>query len=666
MSLGIPQHPHHPLAVKRDAQEVMETHLLALADFLCSNALKIYNSSRDLASRHIALAHGGKAFSEYVEKAHRPDSFDWDVKIYIENTVMPDRIDAIQKATAEEMADIINRKLAYMYTVKYAIHKAIQACKMLNGFNDPRVGDLDVSSCGVRAYNGRRTAGSGGGTVDYVCLCVDVEGAPVNIVTLMETWAVIESADTIRSYYRASKQCIKLQMHLLDGKRYMSPYKYVKDNIRTMITTPTYPKKEKARNRLRILEDAEANQYLNCAVQPREACLDAVAFDFTRGQPWFVPTVNISEAHIQRDYDALTGRMLDAILDYTFDGYRPINSALLQSQFFGKRIAIPERIKRLDDCFDAMNALPPVEYDDPLILYRHTGYVDLSIVGDDTSLTPNLYTLAPGTIIENTIFVSTCYTNSNKALSLFVDDSQFRGCMFRIKARSSQGLIVIDKRSRFPEEREVLLDRRGHLVVTRVSFAYIIEECRNVPTYMERLLIDAYYLPYRPAVPSTSALGSIVAASNANAATGAPTASWALFADVRNREISPDVQYCTANHVRLSADEAIQARDLGFPVYPIDSEFQMLQRARDYVDLARVDDSTATVAVDTVMGTLRVPVEFRREDLSRVSDSPDVGVPRRVYNWVVFRVTLSVLIVLLLLFILAVVGVGIWLVVKNT
>jgi hypothetical protein len=669
MAKAIPGEPHLPLQIKGKAQEKLEEVLLPLADFLCSYALKKFNSRKKRSDRYIALAHGGKAFSEYVEKQYRPDSFDWDVKIIIENSIMVTRVDGIVKGSAAEMAGYINEKLAHMYTVPYIIHRAIQKCKEENGVKDPRLVNLSVEQCNVTAHNGRRTAVSGPGIVDYVCLCVTINGETVNIVTLMEPWGIQDSAATLDSYFRAAKECVKLDMHMLDSKRYMAPYDYIKKNIETMITTPSYPKKDKARDRIRILNDAEVNQHLNCNVQYRESCRDRVAFDFTRGQPWFKPRVTIKQEHILRDYGTLAGSAhLDTIKRYTGEYFRNINRSLTQCQFFKSPLEnipapILNEIRKLDRCFDAMSALPVISYADaPLYLYRQTGYVDLALTGEEAETTSNLYSIVPGTIINNTTYLSTTYSNHNYEMRGFIDDSQFKGCMFQIRALSSKGMVVIDAHSNFAEEKEVLLDHRGHLLVTNVKFIYIVEECQATPVYMERILIEADYIPPDEdwVKIGTKALANLppiapvqtfqtnkqpIDVSTEKGALTPPVLSTVLFADLRNRDLDPSIRYVTENHMPVIADEIESLKKMGFPVFPIDSDLQMLQRAWDYVNLAEKTPSDSTVTVDTVVGPLHVPAGFRAKDLERYSDiDPHVAIPERVYNWISFRVSISVLV----------------------
>lgn len=172
---------------------------------------------------------------------------------------------------------------------------------------------------------------------------------------------------------------------------------------------------------------------------------------------------------------------------------------LLREFYFEEPIVSSEKIEQIkntDAAFDYFNMLPVIRYDDaPLMLFRLTRYIDPPRKGYyDKSIHPNMYELAPGDIIPNIVYTSTSYTNKLLA-EAFNQESQFKGCVFIIKALSSLGMIVINENSDYPNEKEVLLDRRGKLLIKNVSYKYVLEVCGFSKIYTERMIIECEYLP---------------------------------------------------------------------------------------------------------------------------------------------------------------------------
>lgn len=507
MDLSIIGEPHYPLLIKKDALESVEQSLLALTDFLVSSAIKTYNQSLTLADKHIVLAHGGKAFSEYVEKIHRPDSYDWDVKIFADNSTPPDKLDILSKTVVEKLADLINIKLSRMNTVSCIVKLALMRAKKSKGFS------LDLTTVNdykINANFGRRKAVAGG-IVDYVCFTVkDISGNANNITSVLETWPILESPSTIISYFNAMKNCNIISGILLDKKRFYVPLTYLVDNIKKMTVEPTYPKKDKALLRLQIISDAIQYDRLTVDVVDKKC---NIVFDFTgnyinklnRNDFQYIKT--IEKYNIDEDYTFLSNNkvLLDSIKTYSGDAYRDIGATLLYSYFYKKtfqqtwdenpsinRLITEICITNLDKCFDIASKRN-IPLSKPLVVFRNTGFVALAIQNSPDAT--NLYEIKPGLLLKNVVFTSTTYSNRNRSIASFADDSQFKGCMFKITIKSTEGIIIIDKHSKYASEEEVLLDRRGSLYITNVSYAYTVETCGTNNRHMERLYIEADYYP---------------------------------------------------------------------------------------------------------------------------------------------------------------------------
>lgn len=611
---------HYPAVIKQAAQAKIEDVLLALMDFLASYSLKLYNNGLTPADRHILLAHGGKAFSEYIERSYRPDSYDWDVKIVAENSITIPELDNLSRRVVTELARLMSLKLDKILTLGYTIHRAIDIVKDLDGFGEPRLRNLQPENIRIRAFPGQRQAAAGG-TVSYVCLCVVLD-RPYNILTIFETWPVQDNQATLAGYFRAIQSCVKLPRHILDRKRYLASYDYVKQNIRTMITTPSYPKKDKARQRLQIMNNAEASGQLICSIQERPDCRARTVFDFTNGQAWFVPTITLSEAHKARDRNLLAGPGLSVLRDYTGNLYRSVNGLLLTRAFYnlsdqqilgkyGWPANTQAKIRQLDDLFDRISN-NPLTYD--IVLYRNTAYVDFSVDPQDQEVVVNLYKLRPGTVINNISYLSTTYSNQNSSLAGFVEDSQFRGCLFIIKARSSAGMIVIDQLSQVQSEKEVLLDRRGKLRVTNVSYKYIVEPCDTKSNMLERLVIEADYYP--PGTLADPGIDSII------------------FADYMPRYTDTD------RYDMLDLADVDLYNKLGLTSFDRRSSLGVLYHLKELHD-HRIPEQPGTIRLDTKIGVIHV--NRRLHDLSIES----IAQPRQSKKWMIVAAVIIAIIIVL-------------------
>jgi len=607
MDLSIPGDNHYPLIVKKYAQERLEEFTISLVDFLVSNSLKKYNNSLQRKDNHIILAHGGKAFNEYVEKEHRiniAESFDWDVKIFVDNKVMPDQLLVISKKAITKLASIMNDTLRYMYVAPYVIFKSLMRCKTFDGFPDI-LKTIKLSDIKIIPKAGRRNAGSGAGIVDYVCLTLEINGEFKNILTMIEAWTLPEAGNTIDSYFNAMKKCNVIPGILLDRKRFYVSYDYLKSNIRKMISEPTYPKKQKARDRLNILENAEQNNHLTCDISNKQC---NIVFDYTGNLPGFIPSTNITQTHIAYDYDFINNHPLfnTALTKYSANGYRDLNSMLLYSYFYKRTIdqtfddnptwnknQTIQLMQSLDDGFDAINNR--IEFvTQPFVLYRTTGFVELALESDFPI--NNLYGIKSGDIANNLQYISTCYTNQNSAIATFASDSQFKGCVFKITATSSKGLVIIGNHSVFSEEKEVLLDRRGSLRITNVSYKYTAETCGTSVRRMERLYIEADYLYDHIPAPMQNL-------QTYNVNQGPVLINGIMFADIKKRPIDdPVLEYGRT-------DESVEnLNKQGINVFSRNDPMAIINDIRLLKEINIPDEiNEPSKVIDTALGPIRVP-----------------------------------------------------------
>jgi hypothetical protein len=347
----------------------------------------------------------------------------------------------------------------------------------------------------------------------------------------------------------------------------------------------------------------------------------------------FKEFVNIKQQHIQRDLQlyktTLTAKQRKSISDYSGNDYKQINSSLLVSEFYDTSLEgvckmIPEwnlkqltnSIETLDSCFDIINAQPRIQYANGLLLYRNTAYINIKpkISGYDMEI--NLYDIKPGQLIKNIHYLSTSWTNKNKHLSMFVDNSQFRGCLFIIKAKSDEGMLVIGDNSQFPEEKEVIIDRRGGLLITNVDYKYIMEDCGSRNVLSERMIIEVDYIPESAIKSNTYSIytGSMIAT------------------DYKASSLSDKDRIGETN---IDKKTSLLMRDLGFPVYSFGDALGVLSYiayiVRGDISDIRTDHNEDISTLKTRHGAIVIPTRL----LNRLTRS--LGSYREALAYVVDR-----------------------------
>lgn len=628
MDLSIPGEPYHPLKVLGKAQECLEQAMSALVDYLFGFAVKMYNQSLVESKRfdHIILVHGGKSFTEYVEKLHRPDSFDWDIKILVAEDANID-ISELSRSVFQQLALYMNVKLGFIPMAKVTLYKALSSCSKLDGFNIQagKITPFLFRENNVKVEAGRRRpAGSATGVIDYLCLVSTViDMKRYNVLSLGETWPTRVSPVMLTNCFKAVTECEKMYRQLLDKKRYyISLNSLIEELKRIVKPDDPYRKKDKAAKRLEILQQAmvSSTEYPNgfLTADARtfpDTCFQNIIFDATDSHPEFKKEKRvdfIADFHKTRDTQYIQShpdelnyiRLYTRIID---PYYRKINSVLLNSYFRQKSIdesikylnlsnktdEINKTIQFLDQCFDGLNKLPAIDYtQNPLVLFRLSGFIELAT--QDTNRPENLYGLKVGTIVDNVTYVSTSWTNIRRA-SAFNEDSQFKGVIFKITASSSRGLMVVDDVSEAKGEKEVILDRRGKLKITNVSFKYVIEQCNNMENqyrYTERMFIEADYLP-----PENITGGNDKKPSH-------------LFTDVKPVAFNPTMTYHTMYEDSINSSEAEKMHNLGFVIFEHDSPIRVLKDINNMINGSIDEHMTELLPYTTVINTIIGPIRI--------------------------------------------------------
>lgn len=469
--------------------ERVEDILLPYVEFLCSSAIKEYNNNCEKS--HIVLVGGGKAFNEYVEKENRKDSFDYDCKIYIKNSIIDmTKQDSICMGVLYTITNKINEFLDN-YRTSYIIYTALKKCGI--DAPEPRNG-------GVKANFDTRVSVISNMKVYYIYLKYRgfTDGEEIILPTIMEFVKVIEEESKINSYYNSVKTCINLPNTLIDESRFYIPFDDLLLDVKLLSKNNNYPKKDKMIERLQVLEDAISNNKLVCEIrQDKNSCLDKVVFDFTdqlqNFQKYEYPRIDLHEQFLNDNKN-----LLKSVTIYTGSSYSTINGILWRSYVYNNTFTETcdelninkTGIDIINDISEAMDMDKPY---DNIVAYRHTGFIDFNYKNSESSPV-NMYNIKKGTIINNVSYLSCTLTNQNSAIHKFNYNTQFKGCLFKINISTKKGYIVIGNKSNYSDEKEIILDYRGALKVTNVSFKYTTEFCKSNIKYMERLFIEADYL----------------------------------------------------------------------------------------------------------------------------------------------------------------------------
>lgn len=451
----------------------VEVELGSLIDYLCSYAVK-----NNEVSTGIALVKGGKAVNEYLEKRNNYPSYDWDMTFY-------SKIDDCEKLCKMYVNSIQNLYDNYLAVAKITVKSA------LNAEFGKRPGTPKVQFI----YN-KRTSNISNIKVHSVFMEINGYG---RIVIVEMTHSDITDSE-YNSLISAKKCDQYLPNHILDTKRRFVSLDYLVEDLE-LITSPasTYPKKHKALNRLQLLQSGILNRSLNAYIYGDK--YDRIVYDATGSFPHFNSWKNVPDAHIQRDVQLIINNRPSyaAVIDYTMD--YSVNQSLIKAYYFNdNNLITPAHKKNMDDidaCFDFHNSQPIINFPTPVNVFRLTKYIDPPRRGEnDQILAVNLYNLQSGDVLPCITVTSTTYENKRES-SGFNQESQFRGCVFIIKLKSSEGVIVVDSQSHFPNEKEIILDRRGALKIKKVSFDYVTEKCKNLVFFAERMVVHCKFIPYK-------------------------------------------------------------------------------------------------------------------------------------------------------------------------
>jgi len=467
--------------------ELLEDILLPYVEFLCTSAIKFCNESSD--NSHIVLVGGGKAFNEYVEKEYRKDSFDYDCKIYISNSIVDvNKHESIIYKVLNRITNNINTNLEH-FTAPYIIYSALYR----SGIDAP-----DEQSSIVEAYHDKRVSYVSGMTVYYIYLVYRDSQKEIKLPVIMEFVQVMESEEKIQNYYNAMEKCINLPRTLIDQKRFFVPFDDLLLDIKLLSKNNNYPKQQQMANRLRVLEDAISNNKLVCEIrQDKNSCLDSVIFDFTEKLDNF-KVYNYPQLDLHKDFFINNKNLYYAIQTYTGASYSDINKILWYSYLHISSLdEICEYFSIDKNYIDTINKINTAMYMDKpydnITAYRNCSFMDFKFKNSDSNPI-NMYNIQKGMIIDNVSFISCTLTNQNSVIEQFNHNSQFKGCIIKVNITTPKGYIVIANSSMHKDEKEIILDYKGGLKVTNVSFKYTTEYCKGIIKYMERLFIEADYV----------------------------------------------------------------------------------------------------------------------------------------------------------------------------
>ena len=246
------------------------------------------------------------------------------------------------------------------------------------------------------------------------------------------------------------------------------------------------------------LQTAKSNGHLHCMSSDKK-CYDRVIFDFTTEKlddfklhELKYPELLTSDKKYLEDYTDKTVK--DALIAYTGNDFSIINGALLMEHYYnikpGKNAGY--YISKMDKFFDTLGAnRKPTIFNEAITLFRLGRFTTLS----KNSESINLYKVKFGYEFPLVIFTSTTYTNKNSNLKTYYQDSHFKGVVFVISAHTNKGIISLQSISVLPNEKELLLDRRGRLKVTKVSWDYVAGDCKNNIRLYEKMIIYCDYIP---------------------------------------------------------------------------------------------------------------------------------------------------------------------------
>ena len=458
----------------------LEESLHALSDYLCSYSIK--NTNRSIINQGMLLAMGGKAFNAYIRTPYREDSYDWDCSLYKpEGSTIS--IEDVLKNIANDMNHLITY---YMPVAHVTVYNAIKKNKVIDGVN------LQLISV---KYNSRMSFIS-----NISVHTIDLYYGAYKLYSLIESATEKIIPNDKYQQLLSMSNCMSSSMsHMLTTKFYMISRSDLLENLNSLIAPESsYPKKDKAVSRLRILNDALQNpqKLMPYVGQAQQEILQDIVFDATGRDPVFQPNAlsPTNEAAFATQINLIQNNSdkYGPVKQYT--GNYSINTALLKKFYLKDTLSANEQrtVSNLDASFNFFDQTIK-QFDTPITLYRHTRYIDPPI-NKGSKLDPNLYMLKPGDILPNIGYTSTAYTNQAN-LTAFIPESQFKGCLFIIQAYSTEGLIFIGVDSYFPYEKEILLHRNGSLHVTKVEYKFLIEKCGDLNTYPERLTVYADYVP---------------------------------------------------------------------------------------------------------------------------------------------------------------------------
>jgi len=482
--------------MQKEIAETLEQNLGAFTDFVCSHLIKqpLPNNANG-----VVLVKGGKAINAYLYLRDNIPSYDWDVTYY----GAQDDCAQICQAYADEANHIFN---AYMPTARAVIIKTINAYYDFSKARD----DIYFTT----SYRESRIS------MGVYIYSVILHVMHVDLAIIEMTYTPTTYDDLMISK-NAIACAIRMPAWVLDGSRRFASLHYLYSDLQDLIALHSrYPKKEKAYQRYLRLDNAMKTCNFSPTVLLPPECdqrLKRWSIYSIVAEPEFDSTLikltNIPTTTTFNTLMLLVNQQIDYSPIYNYTANSRINNKLLRLAFWGGLDAHAsltnalnymdehdfEQLMKMDAAFDQLSRIYNCTFSNPVQVFRFVKYIDPPAFLDG-NVSFDMYKLTPGMIIPCLHPISTSYDNYFTGNYTFNKEPQFICALMVISLKSMVGAIKIDTMSAYAGEKEVLLDRRGHLVVTDVVTECVSEQCGQFQMQVERLV---YYMDYVPPNLST-------------------------------------------------------------------------------------------------------------------------------------------------------------------
>lgn len=503
-------------------EENLESSLSALVDYLCGYGIADHNR-KSLVSRYMGndfdyiVVKGGKAINRYIEADHRPESFDWDATIFTsrDTPIESEERDVFRIIDSVRLI-IENLFNDHMKVAPLTIQRAVytETKRKRNAFNNRKSKQLYDELVALEPLERKevpkitfssntRVSKLSGTTVGYI----DLVYRGVKLFTMYECNIIYSNTPERVKYLddalNSLDHCVLEYGKIFDRRRPYLPLKELEEDLRYLVSDEsTYPKKPKALERLRLIDEARCNDHIVC--NDPLLCTKKLVYDLTDSVPGFEIKYAITEETIAQWCKFIERHKTVEYAPITeYSKNSNINMALIKSFYFNSELKAKDlaTVNAIDGSFDYFAGALPI---DPLptVLYRFVRYLDPPRRGvDDAALNTNLYkAFVPGVVFPAINYTSATWNNNNSAMSPFNNESHFRGILFFITIESNEGLIVMGKHSRYEDENEILLHRKGGFRVDRAEYKYVAEGCGSYlhvdkPVAVERLIVHCTFIP---------------------------------------------------------------------------------------------------------------------------------------------------------------------------